>query len=242
MAQTREDALQTITDSEEESAFSSEDDEDLEDESFPFQESFDTTKDTICNENVAPSGAYHTRAARKLCSVFSAADNLNQCDNDREQMPAAKRARTLSWKAETDVDGAPQTLRFLPAREPGPQLSTADANSPMSLFKLFFTDSAVDNLCHNTNAQAARAAAKGRKYKWTDVSVDELYRYIGLVFYMAAVKMSSIADYWRRTAFSLCLFRHSYVKGQISHHFMECTHESPRRRRGKRQKEGHSPT
>ncbi len=50
MTQTREEALQTITDSEEESAFSSEDEEDLEDESFHFKERFDTTKDTICNK------------------------------------------------------------------------------------------------------------------------------------------------------------------------------------------------
>ncbi len=124
-----------------------------------------------------------------------------RCENE---MPAAQRARTLSWKAETDADRAPQTLRFWPAREPGPQLTTADAHSPMSLFKLFFTESTVENLCHNTNAQAARAAAKGRKYKWTDVNVDELYRYIGLVFYMATVKMSSITDYWRQDSlFSL---------------------------------------
>uniref|UniRef100_A0A672KS12 PiggyBac transposable element-derived protein domain-containing protein n=1 Tax=Sinocyclocheilus grahami TaxID=75366 RepID=A0A672KS12_SINGR len=124
--------------------------------------------------------------------------------NDSDQMPAAKRARTLSWKAETDADRVAQTLRFLPAREPGPQLSAADSHSPMSLFKLFFTESSVANLCHNTNAQAARAIAKGRKYKWRDVGVDELYRYIGLVFYMAVVKMSSIADYWRQDSlFSL---------------------------------------
>lgn len=202
MAHARQEALQTITDSEEESAFSSEDDENLEDENFQFKERFDTTKDKICNANVVPSGAYHTRAASKR--HFSAVDNLNQCENNSEQMPAAKRARSLSWKAETDVDRAPQTLRFMPAQEPGPQLSAADAHSPINLFKLFFTESAVENLCHNTNAQAARAAAKGRKYKWTDISVDELYRYIGLVFYMATVKMSSIADYWRQDSpFSL---------------------------------------
>ncbi|XDV45299.1 hypothetical protein PO909_013418 [Leuciscus waleckii] len=49
------------------------------------------------------------------------------------QTPVAKRAKTniqtsnkqstLSWKTETDIDMVPQTLRFLPAREPGPQLS-----------------------------------------------------------------------------------------------------------------------
>ncbi len=49
MAHVRQEALQTITDSEEESAFSSEDDENLEDENFQFKERFDTTKDTICN-------------------------------------------------------------------------------------------------------------------------------------------------------------------------------------------------
>ncbi len=49
MAHARQEALQTITDSEEESAFSSEDDENLEDENFKFKERFDTTKDTICN-------------------------------------------------------------------------------------------------------------------------------------------------------------------------------------------------
>uniref|UniRef100_A0A3B3R6Z6 PiggyBac transposable element-derived protein domain-containing protein n=1 Tax=Paramormyrops kingsleyae TaxID=1676925 RepID=A0A3B3R6Z6_9TELE len=87
--------------------------------------------------------------------------------------------------------------RFLPEREPGPQPS-ADSHSPMSLFKLFFSTLAVSRLCHNTNAQAAKAAAKGRKYKWTDVSITEMYHYIGIVFYMA--KMSSITDYWRQNS------------------------------------------
>ncbi|XP_052453856.1 piggyBac transposable element-derived protein 4-like isoform X27 [Carassius gibelio] len=204
MAHTREEALQTITDSDEELTCSSDDDEDLEDESFHCKKQSETTKDTIYNENVVPSGAYYTRAAYKRHSVISAVDHLNQCECDSDQMPAAKRVRTLSWKAETDVDQVPQTLRFLPAREPGPQMSTADSHSPMSLFKLFFTESAMENLCHNTNAQAARAMAKGCKYKWTDVSVDELYRYIGLIFYMSVVKMSSIADYWGKDSlFSL---------------------------------------
>ncbi|XP_059384611.1 piggyBac transposable element-derived protein 4-like [Carassius carassius] len=93
---------------------------------------------------------------------------------------------------------APQALRFLPTREPGPQLRPCDAHTPMSLFKKFFSDTAVTTLCQNTNAQAARACAKGHKYKWTDVSISELYCYFGLLFYMAMVKLSSITDYWRQ--------------------------------------------
>jgi ribosomal protein L31 len=135
---------------------------------------------------------------------------FNRCDNEHVQAPVPKRAKankqasnrqtTLSWKTETDVDMVPQTLRFLPARETGPQLSSVDSHSPMSLFKQFFSESAVSTLCHNTNAQAAKATAKGCKYKWTDVSISEMYRYIGLLFYMAMVKVSSIRDYWRQSS------------------------------------------
>ncbi|XP_051739543.1 piggyBac transposable element-derived protein 4-like [Ctenopharyngodon idella] len=200
----REQALRMIVDSEEEFSFSSEDDDEVDDEGLHFEEGFDPAQDTFSDENVAPSRAPHTGAAHKRRSVFNVVENLNECEND--QIPVAKRAKILSWRAETDVDMNPKPLRFLPAREPGPQLSLAESHSPMSLFKLFFSESAVSNLCHNTNAQAARALAKGRKYSWTDVSVDEMYRYIGLVFYMATVKMSSIADYWRQDSlFSLPL-------------------------------------
>ncbi len=76
----------------------------------------------------------------------------------------------------------------------------------MSLFKLFFSESAVSTLCHNTNAQAAKATAKGCKYKWSDVSISEMYRYIGLIFYMGMVKLSSITDYWRQSSVFVVTF------------------------------------
>ncbi|KAF7695188.1 hypothetical protein HF521_006911 [Silurus meridionalis] len=105
----------------------------------------------------------------------------------------------MSWKDKTDNDTVPQTLRFLPAREPGPQLRSSDSHSPFSLFKMFFPDSVVSTLWHNTNAQAAKSIAKGRKYKWRDVTVSEMYRYIGLLFNMAMVKLPSIIDYWQQS-------------------------------------------
>ncbi|XDV10944.1 hypothetical protein PO909_000039 [Leuciscus waleckii] len=81
----------------------------------------------------------------------------------------------------------PQTVRFRPARETGPQLSSVDSHSPMSLFKQFFSESAVSTLCHNTNAQAAKASPDATPL-------------IGLLFYMAMVKVSSIRDYWRQSS------------------------------------------
>ncbi|ROL03908.1 PiggyBac transposable element-derived protein 4 [Anabarilius grahami] len=140
------------------------------------------------------------------CNRESYCVSAQTCDNENIQAPVPKRAKannrqsTLSWKTQTDVDMVPHTLRFLPARETGPQLSSAESHSPMSLFKLFFSESAVSTLCHNTNAQAAKATAKGCKNKWKDVSIGEMYRYIGLLFYMAMVNVSSISDYWRQSS------------------------------------------
>ncbi|CAM4713481.1 unnamed protein product [Leuciscus chuanchicus] len=204
------DALQMILDSEEEFTFSSEEDEASDDERQHFEERIDPAEDTI-SENVSssPSPALH-RGARRCRAVLSAIENHNECDNELVQAPVPKRAKanqqasnrqsTLAWKTETDVDMVPKTVRFRPARETGPQLSSVDSHSPMSLFKQFFSESAVSTLCHNTNAQAAKATAKGCKYKWTDVSISEMYRYIGLLFYMAMVKVSSISDYWRQSS------------------------------------------
>ncbi|CAM4578665.1 unnamed protein product [Leuciscus chuanchicus] len=206
------DALQMILDSEEEFTFSSEEDCNSDDERQHFQERIDPAEDTS-SENVSGSSSPSPaprRGERRCRSVLSAIENHTECDNELVQAPVPKRAKanqqasnrqsTLAWKTETDVDMVPQTVRFHPARETGPQLSPVDSHSPMNLFKQFFSESAVSTLCHHTNAQAAKATAKGSKYKWTDISISEMYRYIGLLFYMAMVKVSSISDYWRQSS------------------------------------------
>ncbi|KAK0138817.1 PiggyBac transposable element-derived protein 4 [Merluccius polli] len=127
----------------------------------------------------------------------------------RDIRPPAKRKRgglnaqaALSWKTEKDTDEAPPKIEFCPARPPGVQLISADTHTPLELFKLFFTEDTVGTLCQNTNKQAAGRAAKGCKYKWTDVGVNEFYKYIGLIFYMAMVKLDDIKDYWQQN----CIF------------------------------------
>ncbi|XP_051955990.1 uncharacterized protein LOC127625002 isoform X2 [Xyrauchen texanus] len=98
-------------DSDEEFTISSDEEWHANDELFHFEEGLDPAEDTIADDD----------------------------ENDSDQTPVAKRAKkaktrkkqsTLSWKTETDIDTVPQTLKFLPAREPGPQLSPADAHTP----------------------------------------------------------------------------------------------------------------
>ncbi|KAK0136476.1 Zinc finger MYM-type protein 4 [Merluccius polli] len=107
-----------------------------------------------------------------------------------------------SWHTRKDADVAPPTMQFHPARPPGVQLSSADTRTPHDLFKLFFAENTIRTLCSNTNKQAARNAAKGCKYEWTDVVVTEFYKYIGLLFYMVTMKLDDIRDYWREN----CVF------------------------------------
>src|SRR4029434_655879 len=126
--------------------------------------------------------------------------------------PPRKRARcqpkqdAWSWKTENDNDATPSTLRCFPAREPGVQLSAADNHTPLDLFKLFFSEDAVETICHNTNKQAARNVARGAKYRWVDVGVADIYKYMGLIFYMGLMKLRHISDYWRKDTIYSFLF------------------------------------
>lgn len=73
-----------------------------------------------------------------------------------------------------------------------------DTHTPLALFKLFFSEKAVSTLCCNTNKQAAIKVAKGCTFRWTNVEVHEFYKYIGLIFYMAVIKLDDIKDYWQQ--------------------------------------------
>ncbi|XP_077095989.1 uncharacterized protein LOC143747238 [Siphateles boraxobius] len=106
-------------------------------------------------ENVAcslsPSSATRTRSNKNqkenvAYSLSPSTATRRTRSNGNQKENVAKRAKTniqtsnkvytLSWKTETDIDMVPQTLRFLPARELGPQLSSADTQTPQTLFKM----------------------------------------------------------------------------------------------------------
>lgn len=102
------------------------------------------------------------------------------------------------WKTENDPDNAPQTWRFMPRRTPGAQLNTHSTHPPMDLFQLYFSTDTMKTLCKSTNKQAAKKQEMGMKYKWTDVEVEELYKFLGLLIYTALVSLPNLQDYWKR--------------------------------------------
>lgn len=62
---------------------------------------------------------------------------------------------------------------------------------------MFFHRAAVTTLCANTNRNAAKNLAAGRKFAWTELTEAELYRYVGLTLYMGILKLPKVRDFWR---------------------------------------------
>nr|XP_015196272.1 PREDICTED: piggyBac transposable element-derived protein 4-like [Lepisosteus oculatus] len=100
------------------------------------------------------------------------------------------------WKSAKEEDVEPEQFPFCPERTPGPQLDTTKTYSPLDLFQLFFSLSVVQSLCTNTNKNAERLQAQGRKLQWVPVSVEDMYRYMGIVIYMGLLMAHNIRDYW----------------------------------------------
>uniref|UniRef100_A0A3Q3ENX6 PiggyBac transposable element-derived protein domain-containing protein n=1 Tax=Kryptolebias marmoratus TaxID=37003 RepID=A0A3Q3ENX6_KRYMA len=102
------------------------------------------------------------------------------------------------WKTEEEADAAPEVSRFQPRRTPGVQLDTLSSHCPKDLFLLFFATDSVRTICKNTNKNAAKNIESGKKYKWTDINEDDLYKFFGILIYMSLVSLPSFQDYWRQ--------------------------------------------
>lgn len=64
-------------------------------------------------------------------------------------------------------------------------------------FRQFFSDTAVRTVCHNTNVNAKKEQSKGKKFDWEELKPDTFLVYVGLMIYMALLKLPRVGDYWR---------------------------------------------
>ncbi|XP_056098651.1 uncharacterized protein LOC130077440 [Rhinichthys klamathensis goyatoka] len=128
--------------------------------------------------------------------------------SSRSPQPAAP---TPSWNSESQPDIPPVPKRFVPTRKPGHQLSPTSIYTPLDLFKLFVSDSAATTLCNNTNTNAAKNIASGKKYSWKNFTVEEFFKYLGLTFFFALVRLTNIRDYWRTNTIFSQQFPHSVM-------------------------------
>uniref|UniRef100_A0A3B4Y3E2 PiggyBac transposable element-derived protein domain-containing protein n=1 Tax=Seriola lalandi dorsalis TaxID=1841481 RepID=A0A3B4Y3E2_SERLL len=104
------------------------------------------------------------------------------------------------WKTEAEPDdGVPQPPRFNPKRTPGVQPPLNMGNPPPGeIFSHFFDAAVFILLCENTNKNAAKNLEKGKKFIWTEINPDEMKKFIGMLLYMAVLKLPKINDFWRQ--------------------------------------------
>ncbi|XP_033847302.1 piggyBac transposable element-derived protein 4-like [Periophthalmus magnuspinnatus] len=112
-----------------------------------------------------------------------------------------------AWKTEEDPDVALPKLKFVPRRTPGIQAPLkSGTHTPLDIFSRFFDAEVWRLLCSNTNKSAARHQERGRKYHWTDVTPEELKKFIGLLLYMGVMNLPKMTDFWRKqTIFEVLL-------------------------------------
>ncbi|XP_039504222.1 piggyBac transposable element-derived protein 4-like isoform X3 [Pimephales promelas] len=161
---------------------------------------------TPAAESQEPPGIDHgrmqsrSRKRARLRSRSRSGSPESTSSRSRSPQPAAP---TPSWKSELQPDIPPDPKRFVPTRKPGHQLNSTSTYTALNLFKLFVSESAAIIMCNNTNKNAAKNIANGKKYLWKNLTVEEFFKYVGLTFYFALLRLSNIRNYWRtNTIFS----------------------------------------
>ncbi|KAK0067756.1 coronin-1A [Biomphalaria pfeifferi] len=105
-----------------------------------------------------------------------------------------------------DLDQIPHDiLAFRPERPPGAHFPDGVTRqnrrnylTPLSIFKLFFTEALVEMLCKfNNEIAAATGPTKPSMYKnWKDIDFEEFYVFMGLLMYMGLVQVPNFKLYW----------------------------------------------
>lgn len=102
------------------------------------------------------------------------------------------------WHNKEEMDPRPNRVKFMPARTPGPTFDTTASWSPLSLFRLFFSDSTVRTIINNTNANAAKRLQAGLKFRWTPLTQSDFWIFMSIILFTGLVSVHQRSDYWRK--------------------------------------------
>lgn len=136
------------------------------------------------------------RRGRKVCGRRGADDAGAAAAGDA---PCAHSPQPHAWKTEADPDTAtPQIPRFVRSGLQVSSLLSPMAHShQLTFFLRFLDDEALKLLCENTNKNFKRNLDLGKRFALSQVTPQEMLRYIGLLLFMAVCKLPKIADFWR---------------------------------------------
>ncbi|XP_059354143.1 uncharacterized protein LOC132092088 [Carassius carassius] len=153
----------------------------------PNPETISTSEPTSTDEKSKP-----------VATTYSPGHARNRLSSALDSPWMKNKSKPDKWLDISNEDEEPILPNFSPKRPPGPQLMADTTYTPLQLFQLFFTNSAIKTIVRNTNINAERRLKAGKKFVWVPLTVPEFYSYVALVVYMGLVKAESIVDYWAR--------------------------------------------
>ncbi|XP_034090344.1 piggyBac transposable element-derived protein 4 [Gymnodraco acuticeps] len=110
------------------------------------------------------------------------------------------------WNGPEVPDTAQQLPHFCLKRAPGVQGFVGVEYTPAQIFRHFFNNQAVNIICKNTNKNAEKEQAKGKKFVWEELKPVKFLMYVGLMMFMALLKLPKVRDYWRKGSHLSVLF------------------------------------
>ena len=85
----------------------------------------------------------------------------------------------------------------------GLKVDVSADGDPMLFFNLIFTENFVENLVKNTNEYADKVINASRQLRrrsawnnWKNVDVDEMKKFIGIIFSMGIIALPAYKKYW----------------------------------------------
>ena len=85
-------------------------------------------------------------------------------------------------------------------------------SDPLQVFMLFFTTSVLQIIVDQTNLYALQCMGQEDYGRWTQVTLEEIQAYFGLMILMGIVKLPALADYWKSSE----IFHYSPIARRIT--------------------------
>ena len=112
-------------------------------------------------------------------------DPLSECSNTKQKKA---RANVPLWREVRDENTALDTPIFLGNQE----LSFTEDQSPIEIFRFFFSDDLIEHIVFQTNLYNTQKSPR----KSLDLNTDEFEKFLGILLAMSMVKLSNSRLYW----------------------------------------------
>uniref|UniRef100_A0A1B6LW93 PiggyBac transposable element-derived protein domain-containing protein n=1 Tax=Graphocephala atropunctata TaxID=36148 RepID=A0A1B6LW93_9HEMI len=163
-----------------------------------------------------PSGL---QTSRVLCetvpTTYSDEDSDNWEDDDDEVIEPESEIEDLDYEANPPQWSSFNRIGMKPVqftKEEGFLVPLPEEKSPISFFRLLVDIIFLEGIVKATNNYALElfcgpsTVPGSRISKWKDLSVDELWIFIGLLLHMGIIQMPRLQDYWKQSKLFISVF------------------------------------